>query len=133
MLNDQWVSFPTWSEDSTFVSSRKTQYEEYMYRCEDERFELDVVIETNASTIRVLEAVNKKLNRMGPDEIAKFKLDDCLGGTSPTLHQRALRRIYGEKAQDMIEGLKKSPSVAVPVVLKRLKMKEDEWREAQKG
>lgn len=104
-----------------------------MYRCEDERFELDVVIETNASTIRVLEAVNKKLNRMGPDEIAKFKLDDCLGGTSPTLHQRALRRIYGEKAQDMIEGLKKSPSVAVPVVLKRLKMKEDEWREAQKG
>lgn len=133
VLNDQWVSFPTWSEDSTFVSSRKTQYEEYMYRCEDERFELDVVIETNASTIRVLEAVNKKLSRMGPDEIAKFKLDDCLGGTSPTLHQRALRRIYGEKAQDMIEGLKKSPSVAVPVVLKRLKMKEDEWREAQKG
>lgn len=52
VLNDQWVSFPTWSEDSTFVSSRKTQYEEYMYRCEDERFELDVVIEVNASTIR---------------------------------------------------------------------------------
>lgn len=133
VLNDQWVSFPTWSEDSTFVSSRKTQYEEYMYRCEDERFELDVVIETNASTIRVLEAVNKKLNRMGPDEIAKFKLDDCLGGNSPTLHQRALRRIYGDKSAEIIEGLKKNPAVAVTVVLKRLKIKEDEWREAQKG
>ncbi|KAH1014584.1 paired amphipathic helix protein Sin3b [Dendroctonus ponderosae] len=133
VLNDQWVSFPTWSEDSTFVSSRKTQYEEYMYRCEDERFELDVVIETNASTIRVLEAVNKKLNRMGPDEIAKFKLDDCLGGNSPTLHQRALRRIYGDKSAEIIEGLKKNPVVAVTVVLKRLKIKEDEWREAQKG
>src|SRR5690606_3297949 len=39
VLNDTWVSFPSWSEDSTFVTSRKTQYEEYIYRCEDERFE----------------------------------------------------------------------------------------------
>ena len=42
VLNDTWVSFPTWSEDSTFVTSRKTQYEEYIYRCEDERFEVSV-------------------------------------------------------------------------------------------
>lgn len=40
VLNDVWVSFPTWSEDSTFVTSRKTQFEEYIYRCEDERFEV---------------------------------------------------------------------------------------------
>ncbi|KAH9636584.1 hypothetical protein HF086_002658 [Spodoptera exigua] len=97
VLNDTWVSFPTWSEDSTFVTSRKTQYEEYIYRCEDERFELDVVIETNASTIRVLEGVQKKLARMTPEDAAKYRLDDCLGGHSPTIHQRALRRIYGDK------------------------------------
>ncbi|XP_072393755.1 paired amphipathic helix protein Sin3a [Diabrotica undecimpunctata] len=133
VLNDQWVSFPTWSEDSTFVSSRKTQYEEYMYRCEDERFELDVVIEVNASTIRVLEGINKKMGRMNSDDLNKFKLDDCLGGNSPTLHQRAIRRIYGDKAQDIIDGLKRNPAVAVPVVLRRLKAKEEEWREAQKG
>ena len=40
MLNDTWVSFPSYSEDSTFVTSRKTQFEEYIYRCEDERFEV---------------------------------------------------------------------------------------------
>ncbi|XP_031783367.1 paired amphipathic helix protein Sin3a isoform X2 [Nasonia vitripennis] len=133
VLNDTWVSFPTWSEDSTFVSSRKTQFEEFIYRCEDERFELDGVIETNAATIRVLEGVHKKMNRMPPEELQKFKLDDCLGGCSPTIHQRALKRIYGEKATDIIEGLKKNPMVAVPVVLRRLKSKEEEWREAQKG
>ncbi|KAJ8707258.1 hypothetical protein PYW08_011392 [Mythimna loreyi] len=133
VLNDTWVSFPTWSEDSTFVTSRKTQYEEYIYRCEDERFELDVVIETNASTIRVLEGVAKKLSRMTAEDAAKYRLDDCLGGHSPTIHQRALRRIYGDKAVDIIAGLKKNPVVAVPVVLRRLKAKEDEWREAQKG
>uniref|UniRef100_A0A182F4M4 Paired amphipathic helix protein Sin3a n=1 Tax=Anopheles albimanus TaxID=7167 RepID=A0A182F4M4_ANOAL len=133
VLNDTWVSFPTWSEDSTFVTSRKTQYEEFIYRCEDERFELDVVIETNSATIRVLEGVQKKLTRMSQDEISRFRLDDCLGGTSPTIHQRALRRIYGDKAADIIQGLKKNPSVAVPVVLRRMKAKEEEWREAQKS
>jgi paired amphipathic helix protein Sin3a len=40
VLNDTWVSFPSWSEDSTFVTSRKTQFEEHIYRCEDERFEV---------------------------------------------------------------------------------------------
>jgi paired amphipathic helix protein Sin3a len=133
VLNDTWVSFPTWAEDSTFVTSRKTQYEESIYRCEDERFELDVVIETNSSTIRVLEGVQKKMSRMLPEELARYRLDDSLGGTSPTIHQRALRRIYGDKAADIILGLKKNPAVAVPVVLRRLKAKEEEWREAQKS
>ncbi|XP_050076400.1 uncharacterized protein LOC126563743 [Anopheles maculipalpis] len=133
VLNDTWVSFPTWAEDSTFVTSRKTQYEEFIYRCEDERFELDVVIESNSATIRVLEGVQKKLTRMSQDEVSRFRLDDCLGGTSATIHQRALRRIYGDKAADIIQGLKKNPSVAVPVVLRRMKAKEEEWREAQKS
>lgn len=36
------------------------------------------------------------------------------------------------QAVDIIAGLKKNPVVAVPVVLRRLKAKEEEWREAQK-
>lgn len=32
VLNDTWVSFPMWSEDSTFHGTRKTQYEEYIFR-----------------------------------------------------------------------------------------------------
>lgn len=132
VLNDTWVSFPTWAEDSTFVTSRKTQYEEIIYRCEDERFELDVVIETNSATIRVLEGVQKKLSRMTPEEVSRFRLNDCLGGNSPTIHKRAIRRIYGDKSADVIQGLMGNPVVAVPIVLRRLKAKEEEWREAQK-
>ncbi|EDV37338.1 uncharacterized protein Dana_GF11469, isoform A [Drosophila ananassae] len=133
VLNDKWVSFPTWaSEDSTFVTSRKTQFEETIYRTEDERFELDLVIEVNSATIRVLENVQKKMSRMSTEELAKFHLDDHLGGTSQTIHQRAIHRIYGDKSGEIIQGMKKNPSVAVPIVLKRLKVKEEEWREAQK-
>ncbi|XP_024911927.1 SIN3 transcription regulator family member Aa isoform X2 [Cynoglossus semilaevis] len=133
VLNDTWVSFPSWSEDSTFVSSKKTQYEEHIYRCEDERFELDVVLETNLATIRVLETVQRKLSRMSAEEQAKFRLDNTLGGSSEVVHRKAIQRIYGDKALDIIDGLKKNPAISVPIVLKRLKTKEEEWREAQRG
>ncbi|XP_066509834.1 paired amphipathic helix protein Sin3a-like isoform X2 [Hoplias malabaricus] len=133
VLNDTWVSFPSWSEDSTFVSSKKTQYEEHIYRCEDERFELDVVLETNLATIRVLETVQKRLSRMSAEEQAKFRLDNTIGGSSEVIHRKAIQRIYGDKAADIIDGLKRNPAVSVPIVLKRLKMKEEEWREAQRG
>jgi paired amphipathic helix protein Sin3a len=81
----------------------------------------------------VFEGVQKKLSRLSAEESAKYRLDDCLGGTSPSIHLRAIRRIYGDKAGDIIEGLKKNPAAAIPVVLKRLKSKEEEWRDAQKG
>ncbi|XP_078525479.1 paired amphipathic helix protein Sin3b [Lissotriton helveticus] len=133
VLNDTWVSFPSWSEDSTFASSKKTPYEEQLHRCEDERFELDVVLETNLATIRVLESVQKKISRLSPEDQEKFRLDECLGGTSEVIQRRAIYRIYGDKAPEIIESLKKNPATAVPVVLKRLKAKEEEWREAQQG
>lgn len=104
VLNDSLVSFPSWSEDSTFVSSRKTPYQDQIHQAEDERFELDLVIETNLATIRVLEMVQKKIDRMTSEEKANFKLDDNLGGNSKVLHQLAIRRIYGEKGNDVIDG-----------------------------
>lgn len=131
VLNDIWVSFPSWSEDSTFVSSCKTQYEEIIYRCEDERFELDMVIEANASTIQILDGVMKRINKMTQEEKNAFILDDTLGGSS-TVHQiKAIRRAYGDRADEIIENLKNSPALNIPIVLKKLKSKEEEWKEAQ--
>uniref|UniRef100_A0A8C6LRI4 Paired amphipathic helix protein Sin3a n=1 Tax=Nothobranchius furzeri TaxID=105023 RepID=A0A8C6LRI4_NOTFU len=133
VLNDTWVSFPSWSEDSTFVSSKKTQYEEHIYRCEDERFELDIVLENNLATIRALETVQRRLSRMSAEEQLRFRLDNTMGGSSEVIHRKAIQRIYGDKANDIIDGLKRNPAVSVPLVLKRLKMKEEEWKEAQRG
>ena len=47
--------------------------------------------------------------------------------------KRAIRRIYGDKSGDIIEGLKRNPVVAVPLVLRRLRAKDEEWREVQKN
>uniref|UniRef100_A0AAQ6AF94 Paired amphipathic helix protein Sin3a n=1 Tax=Amphiprion ocellaris TaxID=80972 RepID=A0AAQ6AF94_AMPOC len=101
--------------------------------CREVRQELDVVLETNLATIRALETVQRRLSRMSAEEQLRFKLDNTLGGSSEVVHRKAIQRIYGDKAHDVIDGLKRNPAVSVPIVLKRLKMKDEEWREAQRG
>lgn len=53
-------------------------------------------------------------------------------GSSEVVHRKAIQRIYGDKAADIIDGLKKNPVVAVPLVLRRLKWKDEEWKDAQR-
>ena len=47
------------------MTSRKTQYEEAVYRTEDERFEFDVVLETNKDTIKVTSEIMMTLELGG--------------------------------------------------------------------
>lgn len=127
VLNDVWVSFPTWSEDSVFLSSKKNVYEEALYKCEDERYEMDRIIEANVATIKVLESASQKLSTLGPEELNRFKLNNSLNGTSECIYVGAIRRIYCDRAPEIFESLKRNPSVTLPVVLQRLKQKDDEW------
>lgn len=57
---------------------------------------------------------------MSAEEQVRFRLDNTMGGSSEVLHRKAIQRIYGDKAQDIIDGLKRNPAVSVPIVLKRL-------------
>ena len=130
VLNDQLLCCASFeSEDSTFVSSRKNQYEEALFRCEDERFELDLLIEGNRATMAVLEPILRRLETMSKEERDAFRLDSKLNGHSAMIYRRNLVRIYGDKAESIMEALRKSPAVAIPVVLKRLRQKDEEWRQ----
>ena len=62
---------------------------------------------------------NTHPHRMSAEELSRFSLDNSVGGRSEILQRKAIHRIYGDKAADIVDGLIKNPSVAVPVVLKR--------------
>ena len=47
---------------------RKNQYEEALFRCEDDRMEIDMVLETNKSAIEALEKVHKEIAEMYTEE-----------------------------------------------------------------
>ncbi|CAF0871113.1 unnamed protein product [Adineta steineri] len=133
VLNDHCVLFPTFTDESSSVAAKKSIFEEHMYKIEDERFELDIVMEVNLSAIRALESVQSQMNSLTSEQLNNFQLDDQLGGQSAFTQRQAVQRIYGERASEIIDGLKRNPRVAVPIVLKRLKSKDEEWRESKKN
>uniref|UniRef100_A0A915EHM3 Histone deacetylase interacting domain-containing protein n=1 Tax=Ditylenchus dipsaci TaxID=166011 RepID=A0A915EHM3_9BILA len=129
VLNDTWVSFPSWSsEDTSSVSSKKSQFEDFMYRTEDERFEVDILIEVNSAAITSLESIRRKIEAMSVEDARNFTLDTNYGCISPTLMARAVKKLYGEHATKVLEGLRENPVIAVAQVLKRLREKDAEWR-----
>jgi histone deacetylase complex regulatory component SIN3 len=148
ILNDYYVSIPIGSEESySFKHMRKNQYEEALFKCEDERYEIDMIIDSNVSTIRALEPL--------AEEIAHFKAltrkNGVAGGNGrysaqqlaprlslslekrqlSTIHLNCIARLYGDHGEEILELLRKNPGGTIPVILRRLKQKDVEWRKAR--
>lgn len=134
VLNDEWVGHPTWaSEDSGFISHRKNQYEEILFKIEEERLEFDYHMEANLRTIQTLETIANRIANMTPEQKASFKLPPGLGNSSQTIYKKVIRKIYDkDRGFEVIDALHENPAVAVPVILKRLKQKDEEWKRAQR-
>ncbi|KAF9430605.1 Transcriptional regulatory protein sin3 [Podila epigama] len=134
VLNDVWASHPNWSvEGEGFMPHKKNIYEEALHKCEEDRYEFDMNIEANLHTIALLEPINKRIQGMTSEEKARFKLPEGLGGTSKTIYQRIIKKIYDkERGLEVIDALHNNPAMAVPVVLKRLKQKDEEWKKSQR-
>jgi paired amphipathic helix protein Sin3a len=134
VLNDEWVSHPTWSsDDSGFIPHKKNVYEEALHRSEEERHEYDFHIDAIMRTISVLEPINNKIMQLNPEERGNFKLKPNLGGTGKPVHLRVIKKIYGRDAGlEVMQAMQETPGLAIPVVLVRLKQKEEEWKRAQR-
>ena len=135
VLNDEWVSHPTWAaEDAApFMAHKKNAYEEALHKSEEERHEYDYHIEANLRTIALLEPLNNKIQTMDPEERAHFNLKSGLGGQSKSIYQRIIKKVYGkELGPDVIRAMHENPVVAMPIVIERLKAKDEEWKKAQR-
>jgi paired amphipathic helix protein Sin3a len=135
VLNDEWVSHPTWSsEDSGFVAHKKNAFEEALHRSEEERHEYDFHLDAIQRTIGMLEPINAKIAALaGQEDRAGFKLKPNLGGAGKTVHQRVIKKVYGREAGlDILQLMQDLPVDTIPVVLMRLKQKEEEWKRAQR-
>ncbi|KAF9445685.1 hypothetical protein P691DRAFT_805298 [Macrolepiota fuliginosa MF-IS2] len=134
VLNDEWVSHPTWSsEDSGFIAHKKNIYEEALHRSEEERHEYDFHIEAINRTIALLEPLHNKIAQLSVEDRTNFKLKPHIGGSWKAIHTRVIKKIYGrELGLEVIASMQDSPVLAIPIVLKRLKQKEEEWKRSQR-
>ncbi len=159
MLNDDWVSVPTGSEDSNNKALARNLFKDALFACEDERFEgmysdnephflrrsappavffslltsfisicfffqsvVDMVIEAAKSTMRVLQPLADEIKDIAGTDIASrlFKVDKR---ALSVIHIKSISRIYGKQAHQILELLRKNPTGAIPVILKRIKQK----------
>lgn len=84
---------------------RRNQYEEALFRCEDERFEVDMLIDTVASTIRALRPLVEEVNTLRHMSAATGDAWHCkLDGRSlSVLHLRVIARVYGDHGHEILE------------------------------
>lgn len=134
VLNDEWASHPTWaSEDSGFVAHRKNVFEESLHRIEEERHDYDFSIEANAKVIQLLEPIGLQLCGMTKEQLQGFRMPQGLGGSSQSLYRRILKKVYGPvDGAKVCEELFLNPVSTLPIVLARLKQKDEEWRFTQR-
>lgn len=130
VLNDEWVSHPTWaSEDSGFIAHRKNVFEDAIHRIEEERHDYDFNIEACLRTIQLIEPVVQQLSFMSDEERATYVLPPGIGGQSETIYQRVIKKVYSrERGQLVIIDMFKNPAGVLPIVLGRLKQKAEEWK-----
>jgi paired amphipathic helix protein Sin3a len=70
---------------------------------------------------------------MSPEECSGLRLRLELGGQSRWIYVCTLKKVYGKDAGTEVHQALQDPlAVAVPVVLARLKQKDNEWRRAQR-
>lgn len=134
VLNDSYVSHPLWENDeSDFSAINRNVHEDELHRCEEERYEYDMLIEASISTIALLEPISRKIEKMIPKEQKYFKMKPGLGQSSAVAYTHVIKKIYGdERGAEIIELLYENPVTVVPVLIKRLKHKLNEWREGRK-
>lgn len=134
VLNDVWASHPTWaSEDSGFVAHRKNQYEEALHRIEEERHDYDFHIESCQRVIQLMEPIVQQIGVMTDMDRNNFVLAPGLGGASEAIPKRIIMKVYGrEVGNQVLRELYARPTSVLPIVLRRLKQKLEEWKSVQR-
>lgn len=123
VLNDHLVAVTSGSKGRSFKYMRKNQYEYNLFRCEDDRFELDMLLQTVKAAISHVEQLIKKSDeRRGP-----VPLEDHL----TVLDFRCIESLYGDHGLEVMDALRSQASLALPIILVRLKQKEEEWARSQ--
>ncbi len=119
------------------IKLRCNIHEEVLARVEDEMHEVDMAIERNASAMRVLEPVSEEATRLREQEerdgqpIGRLQYKLRTRALN-SIHIGAIARVYGDSGEEILQHLLRNPLVVVPIVFKRLKEKNNEWRKVKK-
>lgn len=134
VLNDEWVSHPTWaSEDSGFIAHRKNVHEEGLHRIEEERHDYDLNISSLERLIGFLEPLANQNRTMSDVERTQWTLSSEYAGQSFPIYKKTLAKIYGRSsAPHVLNDMRSRPTNVIPVVLQRCRIVCEQWKATQR-
>ena len=118
MLNDRFISIPAGSEDDK-NPLKKNHYEEHIFKFEDQRYEIDMIIEILKSAIEKLEILNEKVQS---ENLNTVELKQEL--TSSTIS--CISMFYKEYGARILQGINAHPVDTIPIVINRFKKRIEE-------
>ncbi|KAI7732752.1 hypothetical protein M8C21_025596 [Ambrosia artemisiifolia] len=101
----------------------RNQYEESLFRCEDDRFELDMLLESVSATAKRVEDLLNNINNRSVSTYVPIHIEDHF----TVLDLRCIECLYGDHGHDVMDILRRNPSLALPIILTRLKQKQEDW------
>uniref|UniRef100_A0A0E0L6F2 Histone deacetylase interacting domain-containing protein n=1 Tax=Oryza punctata TaxID=4537 RepID=A0A0E0L6F2_ORYPU len=121
IFNDSLVSVTSGREDS-YKFRTKNQYEENMFKCEDDLFESDMLLQRFGATVDFIEDLQYRFG-------SNVKIQEHL----TPLHKRCIEQLYDDSGIDMLDALSESEntSSALAVILSRLNQKIGDFSEAR--
>ena len=96
-------------------------------------YEVDIAIERNARTMKVLQPIAEEMTKL---KEAEEKAGQPIGRLQyylkpkalNSIHIGAIARIYGDSGDEVVQHLAENPFAVVPIVFKRMQEKDKEWR-----
>lgn len=135
VLNDEWVGHPVWaSEEVGFIAHKKNQYEETLFKVEEERHEYDFFLLSVEHLIVKFTEYEKSLQLSKDDGRRRNRVsspkEPMISLNSIT--EKVIRRLYGiEHGNILIDAIKTNPEKVVPTILKTAKEKYQQWNSAK--
>ncbi|KAJ6298925.1 hypothetical protein OIU76_019983 [Salix suchowensis] len=114
-LNDRFLSVP--SGTGAFFSRKIDEEEEILFECEDNRYEMDMLIGWFSSAVEYADELEKGIP---DDEFRKWNRDIFL---------RCVERLYDDQGLDFLQIFNEDPQLALPVLKVRLEQKLKELKD----
>lgn len=113
-----------------FITCKFFNHEEELYAIFSEKYDLEMLSRQNAYAIKCIAEVEGKINTLKDEEKPSYRLTrDEIGGE---LCLAAVARIYGTQGKSFAEDLLQRPCAAVPTILARLRMVQEEYNQQLK-
>ncbi|KAJ6420818.1 hypothetical protein OIU84_028230 [Salix udensis] len=124
VLNDEVMSVSSKLRGNSFKNRRINQYENNLFECEDEQFEVDMLLEWFKSA----ETYARNLGG--------FTCENEEKNGSAIIFERCIERLYGDQGVEVLDIFHDDPLQALPILRTHLQQKKaelTEYRECQKS